>query len=199
MQSTIQKTRNSEPYQSVAWLIVVLTGSVFIIETLIMFLLDSLPPIPKIDSFLLDSTLLSALLFPIFYFLVFRPLLQNITERKKAEDELRVAAVTFETKGPILITDADTHIIQANKMLLGITGYNMEDLVGQKSGILNSGRHNKQFYEQMWKQLLHNGSWTGGITIKCKDGNIFPLGVTITAVKNEQQEITHFVAIYNYG
>ena len=50
----------------------------------------------------------------------------------------------------------------------------------------------------MWSELLSKGSWAGEARIKDKRGNDFAIGMVITAVKNDQQEITHYVAIYNY-
>jgi PAS domain S-box-containing protein len=182
-----------------AWLLIVLTSSVFITETLVMFFLDALPVMPKILSTLLDATLLSALLFPAFYFLVFSPLLQNIAERKRAEAELRVSAVAFEIKDPILIADANGNIIRANNKFLSFTGYTMEELVGNNPRILQAGHYSKDFYEAMWQQILRKGSWSGTTRIKSKSGNGNLCWLTITAVKNEHQEVTHYVAIYNNG
>lgn len=192
-----QQERKKEPHQSVAWLLVVLTGSVFLTEVLVMFLLTAIPSMPRLASVLLDATLLSALLFPVFYLFVFRPLLRNITDLKQAEDELRVAAVAFEIKDPILITDDQANIVRANKMFSNITGYSLEELLGQNPRILNSGRQSKAFYEKMWQQLLRTGFWSGEIRNKNKEGHVNPCRVTITAVKNERQETTHYVAIYN--
>ncbi|MBI4937074.1 MAG: PAS domain S-box protein [Nitrosomonadales bacterium] len=196
-EDSLTTDRKKEPHQSVVRLLIVLTGSVFFTEVLVMFLLAALPPMPKLASVLLDAALLSALLFPIFYFLVFRPLLQNITERRQAEDELRVAAVAFEIKDPILITDANAKIIRANKMFSHVTGYSLEELIGQNPRILNSGRQSKAFYEKMWQQLLRTGFWSGEIRNKSKEGHVNPCRLTITAVKNEQKETTHYIAIYN--
>jgi PAS domain S-box-containing protein len=193
----LQQECKYEPHQSVAWLLVVLTGSVFLTEVLVMLLLTALPSLPRLASVLLDATLLSALLFPVFYFFVFRPLLRNITDLRQAEDQLRVAAVAFEIKDPILITDDQANIVRANKMFSHITGYSLEELVGQNPRILNSGRQSKAFYEKMWQQLLRTGFWSGEIRNKNKEGHVNPCRVTITAVKNEQQETTHYVAIYN--
>ena len=195
--SAPQQERKQEPHQSVSRLLIILTGSVFLVEVLVMLLLTALPSMPRLTSVLLDATLLSALLFPIFYFFVFRPLLRNITDLKQAKDDLRVAAVAFEIKDPILITDAQANIIRANKMFSHITGYSLEELIGQNPRILNSGRQNKAFYEKMWQQLLHTGFWSGEIRNKNKQGHVNPCRVTITAVKDQRQETTHYVAIYN--
>ncbi len=196
--STQKVEPKKKPHHSVTWLLAVLIGSVFIIEVMVMYLLEVLPPMSKLGSTLLDATLLSTLLFPIFYLLVFRPLVQNIYERIKAEGELRVAAVALEIKDPILITDAQANIVRANKMFLSITGYKLEDIVGKNPRILKSGRQGEHFYEKMWQLLLRNGSWSGEVRIKTNNGHVLPLWLTITAVKNPQLETTHYVAIYNY-
>lgn len=81
-----------EFHQSAAWLLVVSVGAVFVVETLVMILLPTLPAMPRSAVTLVDATLLSALIFPIFYFLVFRPLVLNIAERRRAEEALREAS-----------------------------------------------------------------------------------------------------------
>ena len=75
-------------YQTPIWLLSVLVVSVFFIEALVMVLLSILPPMHEVISTFLDASLLSVLLFPVFYFLVFRPLIQNITRREQVEIEL---------------------------------------------------------------------------------------------------------------
>jgi PAS domain S-box-containing protein len=81
--------QKKEFHQSASWLLVVLVGAVFLVEALIMMLLPSLPPMSRAGVTLMDAALLSMLIFPIFYFLVFRPLVRNIAERKRAEEALR--------------------------------------------------------------------------------------------------------------
>jgi len=183
----------------VTWLLIILTVSVFISEAVVMLLIEILPNQPKLVSIFLDSAILSVLLFPAFYFLVFRPLLVNIEERKRAEEELRITAVAFEIKDPILITDADANIIRANKKFLSITGYTMEEIEGKNPRIFQTGRNGNAFYVAMWQQLARNGSWNGATSIKSKNGNGNLCWLTITAVKNEQKEVAYYVGTYNYG
>lgn len=192
-----QKKPEDDHYQSVTRLLAILIIAVFSVEVMVMLVVDTFPPMPKFATVLLDATFLSILLFPIFYFLVFRPLLQNITNLKRAEEELRIAAVAFEIKDPILITDANANIVKVNKMLCHITGYAKEELIGQNPRIFNSGRQNKAFYEKMWQQLLRTGFWSGEIRNKNKEGHVNPCRATITAVKNEARETTHYVAMYH--
>lgn len=195
-----QQTRsNTENHHSVTRLLTILIGAVFIIEAFVMNIMHWMPPTTKTVGALLDAAILSLLLFPIFYYLIFRPLIKNIEERKLIEDDLRIAAVAFEIKDPTIITDADANIIRANKKFLDKLGYSMEEIVGQNPRIFKSGMHDKSFYEQLWKRLLQSGSWSGEIRIKTKDGRILhPFWLTVTAIKNEQQETTHYIGIYNF-
>jgi diguanylate cyclase (GGDEF)-like protein/PAS domain S-box-containing protein len=122
---------------------------------------------------------------------------RDITERKKIEEELRMAAVTFETHDAILITDRQANIIRVNQAFTDITGYSPEDVLGQNPRIMSSGRQDKAFYLEMWQQLLHTGSWAGEIWDKRKNGQVYPKWMTITAVRNDIQETTHYVAIFS--
>ena len=90
--SASKPPRSGRNYQSVKRLLVILIGSVFFIEAFVMNIMQWLPPTHKTISALLDAAVLSLLLIPIFYYLIFRPLVQDIAERKKTEDDLRIAA-----------------------------------------------------------------------------------------------------------
>lgn len=195
----LQKKQDKENHQSVKRLLIILIGSVFFIEVVVMNAVLSFTHMSKTKEALLDATLLSLFLFPIFYFLIFRPLIRNIAERKRVEAELRIAAVAFEIKDPSLITDANANIIRANQKFLDKTGYSMEEIIGKNPRIFKSGMHDRNYYEKLWKQLLQEGSWSGEIRIKTREGRVLhPFWLTITAVKNERLETTHYIGIYNF-
>lgn len=197
--SALHKKQGQENYRSIRRLLTILIGSVFIIEVLVMDILLSFTNMSKTAETLFDAAILSLLLFPIFYYLIFRPLVRNIAEREKVEAELRIAAVAFEIKDPTIITDAKANIIRANQKFLERVDYSMEEVVGKNPRIFKSGLHDKKFYERMWGQLLQQGYWSGEIRIATKEGRILhPFWLTITAVKNEQQETTHYIGIYNF-
>lgn len=122
---------------------------------------------------------------------------RDISERKRNEEALRVAAVAFETHDAILITDAMANIVRVNRAFTDITGYGEEEVLGKNPRIMSSGRQDKEFYIEMWQQLLHTGSWSGEIWDRRKSGQIYPKWLNITAVKNDKQEITHYVAIFS--
>ena len=82
----------------------------------------------------------------------------DITERKAVEDKLQLAASVFtHAREGILITDANGSIVDVNQAFCDITGYGRDDVLGQKPSLLSSGRHNKDFYEDMWRYLTDKG------------------------------------------
>jgi PAS domain S-box-containing protein len=194
-----KKEPAKDTIQSVRRLLLILIGAVFISEAFVMEVMRLFPPMSRVNSTLLDATLLSLLLFPVVYYLIFRPLVRRIAESRRIEDDLRIAAVAFEIKDPTIITDADANIIRANKLFLKKTGYDMDEILGKNPRIFQSEMHDKRFYEQMWVRLLRNGSWCGEILIKDKEGRVLhPYWLTITAIKDEQQKTTHYIGIYNF-
>jgi len=117
--------------------------------------------------------------------------------KTEVDEALRISDVAFETNDAIMITDADANIIRVNQAFLDTTGYSSEEVIGKNPRMMNSGMHDKAFYSEMWQQLLHNGYWSGEIFDKRKNGEIYPKWAKITAVKNELQKITHYVAVFN--
>lgn len=122
---------------------------------------------------------------------------EDITERKQAEELLRIAAVTFETQEGIMITDAYANIIRVNQAFQDITGYSSAEVLGKNPNILKSDVQDKFFYIEMWQHLLTHGAWSGELWDKRKDGKIYPKALTITAVKNALGETTQYVGIFN--
>lgn len=112
-------------------------------------------------------------------------------------EALRISAVAFETNDAIMITDANANIIRVNQAFLDTTGYSPEEVIGKNPRMMNSGRHDKTFYTEMWNQLLHTGCWSGEIFDKRKNGEIYPKRAKITGVKNERQQTTHYVAVFS--
>ena len=122
---------------------------------------------------------------------------RDITARKGAEQELRIAAAAFETRDAIVITDAQSNIIRVNHAFTEITGYTVEEVLGKNPRIMSSGRQDKAFYEVMWQQINENGSWAGEIWDRRKNGEVYPKWLTITSVKNERRQTTQYVAIFS--
>ncbi|WP_404358919.1 EAL domain-containing protein [Methylotuvimicrobium sp. KM1] len=120
----------------------------------------------------------------------------DVTEHKEAEEELHLAAITFESLQGIMITDPDATILRVNQAFTTVTGYSTEEVIGKNPNILHSDRHDQSFYQDLWRQLEIDGRFEGEIWDRRKDGSIFPIWQCITAVKNNRGETTHYVAVF---
>ena len=117
----------------------------------------------------------------------------NITERKQVEETLRIAATAFESQEGMLVTDAQQVILRVNRAFTDITGYAADEVVGRKTSMLKSGRQDAAFYAAMSAQLQQEGVWKGEIWNKRKDGEIYPVWLSVTTVKEDSGEATHYV------
>ncbi len=110
----------------------------------------------------------------------------DITKQKQAEEQLRLAAITFESQQGIMITDKNFNILQVNKAFTEITGFSQEKVLGKNPRILASGRHDKAYFQDFWKQLTTDGRFEGEVWNRRENGEIYPEWQTITAVKNDK-------------
>ena len=118
----------------------------------------------------------------------------DITDQKRVEDELRLAAITFESQEGIFITDANQIILRVNQAFTDLTGYAAAEVIGRTSKILQSGRHDERFYAEMEKSLSEADAWRGEVWNQRKNGDVYPEWLTITAVRNADGVLTHYVA-----
>ncbi|MBC7860507.1 MAG: EAL domain-containing protein [Burkholderiaceae bacterium] len=117
-----------------------------------------------------------------------------ITERKLAEQELRLAATAFESDVGIIVTDAQGVILRVNQALVESTGYSAVEAVGQTPRLFKSGRHDAAFYAAMWRSIGLTGAWQGEIWDRRKNGEIYPKWMIITAVKGDGGETIRYVS-----
>jgi diguanylate cyclase (GGDEF)-like protein/PAS domain S-box-containing protein len=122
---------------------------------------------------------------------------QDITERKRIETELNIAATAFESQEGMVITDASTVILKVNHSFTRITGFTSDDVVGHKMTILKSNVHDAAFYAGMWATVFKTGFWQGEIWNRRKNGDIYPEWLIITAVKNTYGQVSHYVGTIN--
>ena len=119
---------------------------------------------------------------------------RDVTDQKRAEQQQRIAAIAFESQEGLVIADADRRIIRANQAFSRITGYPIEELLGNNPRILGSDRHPVEFFVAIMNTLETVGFWQGEIWNRRKDGDEYPAWLTITTVRNEGGAITHYVA-----
>jgi PAS domain S-box len=125
-----------------------------------------------------------------------RELLKEIAERQEIERQLRIQTTAMEAAADgILITDRHGNIQWTNPALAQISGYSTNDLIGHSTRIFNSGQHHKTYYQQMWDTILSGEVWRGEMTNRRKDGSLYVEEQTITPVRDNDSEITQFIAI----
>jgi diguanylate cyclase (GGDEF)-like protein/PAS domain S-box-containing protein len=114
-------------------------------------------------------------------------------EKRATESDLRIAATAFESQEGLMITDAKGVILRVNKAFTETTGYATEEIVAQTPRLLKSGRHDAEFYREMWETLHHTGAWQGEIWDRRKNGEIYPKWLSISAVTGDDGVVTHYV------
>ncbi len=123
---------------------------------------------------------------------------EDITALKVSEEKLRLSASVFtHAFEGILITDVNGAIVDVNDAFTRISGYTREEVLGRDPRVLNSGRQNKEFYTDMWNQLIEKGHWSGEIWNRAKSGHIFAGMLTISAVPDETGKTQHYVGLFS--
>lgn len=123
---------------------------------------------------------------------------EDISERKRSEETIRLWATVFENSGEaVMITDPDNRIVSVNTAFTEITGYAPGEVIGENPAILGSGRHEAAFFAEMWHRLDACGHWQGEIWDRRKSGEIYPKWLGISAVRDNADKLTHYVAIFS--
>lgn len=170
-------------------------------EFLIMLVISTLKPFLNEHSYhffweFIDPFILTLIVVPILHIYVFRPMREQQIKLEKQNEELSIAAIAFNSKEGIMVTDANYIIIKTNPSFTQVTGYTSEEALGQTPRILHSGKQDKAFYRNMKKALERNKYWQGEIWNRRKNGEIYPEWLTINAVITEKGH-TYYVAIFS--
>ena len=123
---------------------------------------------------------------------------EDITTRKNAEEELRIASVAFQSSDGMIVTDHLGTILRVNTAFEKISGYLAEELVGKNTSIFKSVEyHDEAFYRNLWEAVSTEGKWEGSVWNRNKEGRTIPVWLSISAVKGEDGAHTHYIGIYS--
>ncbi len=125
-----------------------------------------------------------------------RVAITDITERKHAEAELRIAAIAFSAQNGMIITDAAGVIQRVNPAFTYLTGYTAEEVIGRTPALLQSGQQEPSFYQRMWGTLAEKGYWQGEVWNKRKNGQLYAELLSITAIYTTDLRVEHYVASF---
>lgn len=123
--------------------------------------------------------------------------MRDITESRRIEDELRIAAIAFESLHAMMVTDPNGVILRVNRAFTETTGYSAAQMIGNTPAMLKSNRHDPEFYADMWRRLTTIGTWEGEVWDRRKSGEIYPKWQTISSVRDADGHITHYVAAFS--
>ena len=122
----------------------------------------------------------------------------RLRRQRLDQERLRQAAVVFDcTREGVLVSDHNGVIVHVNPALVKITGYAPEEVLGQRPNMFKSGHHGPEFYQAVFESLEKTGEWHGEIWNRRKSGEIYPQWQTIRAVRDNKDQITHYVAVFS--
>tara|TARA_R110002050_G_scaffold269917_1_gene412402 strand:+ start:27644 stop:29644 length:2001 start_codon:yes stop_codon:yes gene_type:complete len=122
---------------------------------------------------------------------------QRTASLRKAKENLRLLAITFDSHEAIMITDANNQIMRVNQAFTKMTGYSQQAVLGKDPRILSSGKHSASFYQDMWQQLQEKGSYESEIWNRRKNGEVRPERHTITTITDHSGHVINYVSVFS--
>ena len=124
-------------------------------------------------------------------------LLSDQTASREADERRRLASTVVDnTIEGVVVTDAHSRILSVNNSFTRLLGFSEEEMLGQTPRMFKSGRHGKEFYDAMWASMRATGHWQGEIWNRRKSGEIFPERMSLSAVKDANDKVTHYVCMF---
>jgi diguanylate cyclase (GGDEF)-like protein/PAS domain S-box-containing protein len=122
----------------------------------------------------------------------------DITQRKQAEEQLRLAALVYQHCAEAMtVTDADNNIIAVNAAFTRLTGYEEHEVLGKNPRLLKSGLLDETFYQAMWDAIGTTGHWHGEISDVRKNGEVFVAWLSINTIQSQDGSSQRYVALFS--
>lgn len=131
-------------------------------------------------------------------FVMFHVRRKRALEKRQMNRQLRLFAEAFKnTSEGVMIMHSSRTIVAVNKAFTTITGYTEQEAIDSGTNIINSEKHSPDFYEHIWQTLMERQQWHGEIWQNNKSGIDIAVEMTVSAVTNEQEKVSHFVAVFS--
>ena len=119
----------------------------------------------------------------------------TVNRQEQARQQLLLAgAVLQHSNDAILVTDAETGIVDVNPAFEKTTGFTRDEVLGKKLRLLSFGEHDDEFQQAFWEQLTGTGSWEGEILDRRKSGEVYPKWMSVTTIRDSAGQVSHYVA-----
>lgn len=119
-------------------------------------------------------------------------------EQSHARNEQKIASLVYQnTSEAMIVTDTNNTIIAVNPAFVQVTGYTAGEAIGKNPRILQSGKHDKAFYDNLWHALDTVGKWQGELWDKRKNGEIYPKWLTIDSIINKDGVLQGYLALFS--
>ncbi|GAA3910361.1 diguanylate cyclase domain-containing protein [Litoribacillus peritrichatus] len=123
---------------------------------------------------------------------------RDITQRRKSQAELKLAAEVFESSNEaILITDMDGDIVRSNHAFQKVSGYNTKELIGKNIATLCTEQQTEQFYHTLLGLVADSGYWQGEVWHRKKTGEPYPAWVGVSSIRNDDQLVDSYIVIFS--
>jgi PAS domain S-box-containing protein len=107
----------------------------------------------------------------------------------------RMLQASEQSPDSIVITDPAGRIVYVNQTFIALTGYAKADVVGKNPNVLKSGRHDAEFYRQMWQTIMSGQTWHGRLINRKKSGELFAEDAILAPIRDSQARITNYIAV----
>ncbi len=115
-----------------------------------------------------------------------QPFSENATALETAANAVVITTALETAANAVVITDGKGVILWVNPAFTSLTGYRSEDVLGKNPRLLKSGKHDRQFYKDLWTTVLTGKTWRGDFTNRRKDGSLYQDEHTITPVRSKE-------------
>ncbi len=116
-------------------------------------------------------------------------------ERRGQAERLRLILAIEQAGESFVMTDTEGVIQYVNPAFTRCSGYTREEVLGQHTRILKSGKHPEELYDELWETISSGKAWKGRLVNRRKDGSLFTEDATISAVTDAAGHITNYVAV----